>query len=156
MESLGTIYVLKIDGNWYLYYSNKKRSKRFVGHPKTINECNTLIRARGCMDFNHSCWSFGWGGMILPSLVASPLVWQNHTTPPARPAGVVEIHTTNSRSSMYCTYNHWCHTNFLYGTSGWKVIQPLVPYKKFIWQSYNHWCHINFLYGTSGCMIFNH
>ena len=32
--------------------------------------------------------------------------WQNHTTPPARPAGVVEIHTINLRSSMYCTYNH--------------------------------------------------
>ena len=62
---------------------------------KTINECNTLIRARGCMDFNHSCWSCGWGGMILPSLVASPLVWQNHTTPPARPAeGLKSIQPT--------------------------------------------------------------
>ena len=56
--------------------------------------------------------------------------------------------------SMVKSYNHRCHIKNLYGTSGWKVIQPLVPYKKFIWQSYNHWCHINFLYGTSGCMTF--
>ena len=27
-----------------------------VWFSKTINECNTLIRARGCMIFNHSCW----------------------------------------------------------------------------------------------------
>ena len=86
----------------------------------------------------HSC------GKIIPPRPQSPF----------RPAGVVENHTTNSRSLMYCTYNHRCHTKILYGTSGWKVIQPLVPYKNFIWLSEYHWSHINFLYGTSGCMTF--
>ena len=56
--------------------------------------------------------------------------------------------------SMVKSYNHRCHTKILYGTSGWKVIQPLVPYKNFIWLSEYHWSHINFLYGTSGCMTF--
>ena len=56
--------------------------------------------------------------------------------------------------SMVKSYNHRCHTKILYGTSGWKVIQPLVPYKKFIWDQWYSDSHIKFLYGTSGCMTF--
>ena len=87
--------------------------------------------------------------------------------------------------SLVKSYNHWCHTKILYGTSGWKVIQPLVPYKKFmpykffVWHQWlydfsttgaiQNFCmapvvvwfsktinECNTLIRARGCMIFNH
>ena len=56
-----------------------------------------------------------------------------------QPAGVVENHTTNSRSSMYCTFINvlWCPNcwwiSILFNG---KVIQPPVPYKNFVWHQW--------------------